>query len=193
VPFEVIHMVEMDCDTGDRALCADQTQAHGDCRQKGAVLRLATPEDEGVLLRWRNHPALVRLGSSQRNVTADEHAAWFEQQLTSADSLLLIAEAGGTTIGQARFARSGDAATISTYLVPGLEGRGLGVPLIARACHHAFNEWPIEWIIACVRLGNGRALRAFERAGFERLSERAECPPDHVRLARLRPRTGEPE
>jgi len=157
--------------------------------QAPLLLRHAAPGDQNLLFRWRNDPVIVRLGSQQRSVTTQEHCAWFERQMTSTDSSILIGESGGIPIGQARFDRSGTTATISIYLAPGLESRGLGVPFMTRACHHAFREWPIESIVACVRLDNERALGAFARSGFERLDAPADCPPAHARLVRSRPGT----
>lgn len=145
-------------------------------------LRPVTPDDEALLLRWRNDPEIVRLGSSQEPVGPEEHHRWLAQQLSSEDALLMIGEFGGIPYGQVRFNRCGDGATISVYVAPGLEGRGLGRGLIEAGRARVLELWPVARIVACVRRGNSRALHAFLASGFSHSNVNHDCPPEHVTL-----------
>ncbi len=147
-------------------------------------LRPATPEDAERLFAWRNLPEIVALGTTQRPVTWEEHAAWFAQTLRSESRLLRFILHGGQPIGQVRFDREDSASCrVSIYLLPAFTGLGLGVTALQQACAEVFREWDVAEIHAWIRADNRRSLSAFARAGFVPKPEPcAEIPADHCVL-----------
>ena len=77
---------------------------------------------------------------------------------------------GGIPVGQARFDIDHKAATISISIDQQFRGQGLGSVLIRRACHELFAHSDVSTVHAYIKFGNERSVRAFEKAGFNRLA-----------------------
>lgn len=149
------------------------------------ALRPAGPDDAERLLAWRNEPATREASGNRDPVGAGEHAAWLEAVLADPDRHLLIAEAEGAAVGQARLDGDGGGGyEISVSLDPERRGRGLGRELIVAACDWAWRSTGAARIEARVRTENRTSLRAFEEAGFTR---EAGGDPGFVKLALARP------
>jgi RimJ/RimL family protein N-acetyltransferase len=131
-------------------------------------LRRATPTDGELLLDWRNDPATREASGNRASVAAEEHAGWLERVLAEPDRHLVIAEADGRPVGQARIERRrAYRYELSVSLDAAERGRGVGATLIAGACEWAWAATNASGIEAWVRDGNEPSLRAFEKAGFE--------------------------
>jgi RimJ/RimL family protein N-acetyltransferase len=131
-------------------------------------LRPATREDVQLIFHWRNEPDIVRLGSLQREVTWTEHEKWFAEALSSQRRQIYIVEREGRSIGQVRFDRGEKSdCVISVYLAPEFTGQGWGIEAIKNACELAFELWPVESVLACVRAENHAGQSAFRKAGFK--------------------------
>jgi UDP-2,4-diacetamido-2,4,6-trideoxy-beta-L-altropyranose hydrolase len=134
-------------------------------REAILALRPATRDDARLLLDWRNDPE-TRAGSfATEPVAWDDHVAWLDRIIASADARLLLAELEGSPIGVVRFERRGHAATISLTVAPAARSRGLATPLI-RAAMEAAADLAVERIEAYVRRGNVPSRRAFAAADF---------------------------
>jgi RimJ/RimL family protein N-acetyltransferase len=135
--------------------------------EEGSV-RSARVDDEDRLFQWRNDPWIVSLSGSQREVTRDEHAAWFLRTVHSPDHLVLVVEVNGEPAGSVRFDRSEhSAAVVTIYLLQPFTGRGLGVAALREGCHRAFERWPdLLCVRAHINRDNRRSARAFGKAGF---------------------------
>jgi RimJ/RimL family protein N-acetyltransferase len=85
--------------------------------------------------------------------------------------MILIAQDGlGTNIGQVRFDRvSPDTAEIDISIDPARRGVGYAAPLLVAAMERFFGRVSCGTLMAIVKESNAASLRAFERAGFERV------------------------
>lgn len=132
------------------------------------ILRKADIGDEQFLLELRNHPDLVPWGTSQRPVTAEEHAEWFHNRLWKSGNLLQVItlESGGR-VGFVRFSiLNPEEAEISIGIHPDYWGQRRGTSAIRVACHMLRYEIPDCCVIAKIHKDNQRSIRAFTNAGF---------------------------
>jgi RimJ/RimL family protein N-acetyltransferase len=78
--------------------------------------------------------------------------------------LFLIAEEGGTPIGQVRCQLAQKEAVLSVALAPEHQGRGLGPTVIRSASDRALTA--VEEVHAFIRPENAASRRAFLKAGY---------------------------
>jgi RimJ/RimL family protein N-acetyltransferase len=137
-------------------------------------LRPATAADAKLIFEWRNDPVIVRLGSSQREVTWTEHEEWFSQSITSGKRRIFIVQNDGVPIGQVRFdLLESSECVISAYLLTEFTGRGWGVEAMRSGCEMIFEIWPIQSVSACVRAENKAVQSALAKVGFEEIASKA--------------------
>ena len=129
-------------------------------------LRPALPDDLGAVFAMRNLLEIVRWTESGREVTMEEHRAWFASRLAAADGRLFLIEVEGTPAGALDLERRGDAVVISIYLLSPLRGRGHGRRLIREACAMARQSWGPVAVVARILSNNEASLHAFGAAGF---------------------------
>ena len=129
-------------------------------------LRPAEAGDAGTVYAIRNLLEIVRWTESGREVTLDEHKAWFAARLQGGDKRLFLIEVEGTPAGALDLARRGDEAVISIYLLSPLRGRGHGRRLIREACTAARQCWGPVTVVARILSDNTPSLHAFGAAGF---------------------------
>lgn len=128
-------------------------------------VRPATTDDENRLLVWRNDICVRRASRHGAFVTASDHLAWMTEVLADPDRHLLIAEVGGSPVGQVRFDRLAEEAfEISVSVAQ--RGRGLGSAAIVAGVRWLAEIESPTCLEAQVRGDNGVSLRAFEAAGF---------------------------
>ena len=136
----------------------------------------AVLSDAAWLLALRNDPETIRWSISGASVTPKEHAAWFARTITDQTRALMVVEEHSAHIDNAdwlgrrvatyRLDRVGsDQVEVSLTVSRDHRGRGLAARVIDLAARHAMREGP-ESVIALVKRGNTRSLRAFLRAGF---------------------------
>jgi RimJ/RimL family protein N-acetyltransferase len=123
-------------------------------------------------LEWANEPKLMFLLNRARQITAEEHEAWFNAIGEKSDRLYFSIELkdGGAHIGnvwlwdidplhrraELRIVIGDDAAT----------GQGAGSEAISLLCDYGFTQLSLHKIYAYVLAINPRARRSFEKAGF---------------------------
>ena len=97
------------------------------------ILRLATIDDVGLLLAWRNDPQMRAASHNTRKVQEYEHADWLKATLEDEDRLLLIAEISDNPIGTVRADRDAQGSyELSWNLTIDARGQGLGKYMVAR-------------------------------------------------------------
>lgn len=154
------------------------------------VLRPVCPEDESLLLEWRNDPDTRRQSIVAMPVSRDDHRRWFRNQLATTDrSCLLVAELAGEPIGQVRVDRvAPGVGELSVSVAIGARGRRVGRRLIAEGSEAAAVRLGLVEIVAVVKPANVASLRAFEAAGYKTEGEEVrEGVP--LRRVRWRPRS----
>jgi RimJ/RimL family protein N-acetyltransferase len=154
------------------------------------VLRPAAAADAPMILAWRNLPEIAKWGTTQRQITQEEHALWFQQAVEGVDRLLLIVTCGDRPIGQVHFDRTeARSCRVSIYLIPEFIGRGLGPIALKHACWDAFASFSVDRIEAFIHKDNQRSVAAFGKAGFVAPGQiPPDLPPGHVALSLQRPR-----
>lgn len=134
--------------------------------------RPATPADAGLLLTWRNEPAVREMSRSSRPIGLAEHRAWLTGVLADPARTLLVAELEGRPVGTLRFDREGGRAEISVALDPQERGGGLGTQAIRETTElQLAADSTLREVVAEVQSRNLRSLRAFERAGYRMAAE----------------------
>lgn len=152
-------------------------------------LRKVQDQDSDRIFLWRNDPYIVARSSSRREVTMEEHEAWFHRSVRDERQLLFIAEAHGEAMGLIRFERESDLeAIISAYLLERFTGKGLGPLFILEGCRLAFLHWTIEKVTAFVREDNASGQSGFSKAGFALDESAGDCPARHVIFSIFRDR-----
>jgi RimJ/RimL family protein N-acetyltransferase len=133
-------------------------------------LRAAQPDDLGTVFAMRNLLEIVRWTESGREVTLDEHRAWFASRIAGGDNRLYLIEVEGTPAGSLDLARRHGEVIISIYLLSPLRGRGHGRRLIRESCDTARACWGPVTLVARILSDNEPSLHAFGAAGFAETS-----------------------
>lgn len=67
------------------------------------MLRPATDADRDVMLGWRNHPEVRSVSLTQHEISAEEHAGWWERTKDDSTRQVLIYERDGIPSGVVTF------------------------------------------------------------------------------------------
>lgn len=116
---------------------------------------------------WRNAPEIRATAADPAEIGWEDHRAWFSRQVAAPGTVMLIGMLGATEVGVVRFDLEGDIATVSIFLVPGLQGRGWG-----RALLRAGERWvtdhhgAIRSFHADVRPDNDASIALFRSADY---------------------------
>ena len=132
------------------------------------VHRHAKLDDEALLLHWSNDRQTRQNAFSIREITAQEHRAWFRRRLRNpADCMFLIFETPfGIPIGQVRFDRCDTGFEISYAVAPTFRRHGLGSAILRSAIEVFHAERPGQTLIGQVKINNPASLRIFGQLGF---------------------------
>ena len=134
--------------------------------------RLATLDDEALLLEWANDPATRGNAFSPEQISAETHAAWFRNRVgNKAECRLYIVETvDRTPIGSVRFERSGDEWEVHYSVAQHFRGRGLGRPALAAALADLAAEMRDATVFGHVKENNHASRRVFESLAFQETS-----------------------
>jgi UDP-2,4-diacetamido-2,4,6-trideoxy-beta-L-altropyranose hydrolase len=138
------------------------------------TLRRASADDCRALFEMANDPLVRSMAYSTAPIPWEGHCRWLERKLADAACRIYVAvDAAGAVLGQVRFDVVGaDTAEVDVHAHPQQRGRGLGAALIAQGSAAAFDELPVDRLLAVVKPGNERSVKAFERAGYVLDAER---------------------
>ena len=129
-------------------------------------LRSATMDDADELLAWANDPLTRSNSFNPGPIDLADHVTWLRGVVADAQSMLLIGEYDGGTIGQVRFDHDGGTIVVSVGLAPAARGQSLGAPLIVAGVRVAQRRWPGTAIVARIKVDNTASVRAFRVGGF---------------------------
>ncbi|MDD5075395.1 MAG: GNAT family N-acetyltransferase, partial [Candidatus Peribacteraceae bacterium] len=130
-------------------------------------LRPARTDDCATVFAWTNDPETRAASLSSAPVPWEEHVRWFESRLADPMHRFFIgSDAGDRPVGQVRFSRENDRATISVSLAPEARGKRLGTALIAAGCRRMFADSTLRTIDASIKPDNAASFAAFKKAGF---------------------------
>ena len=126
------------------------------------TLRLATADDEALLLRWRNDPATVRACLSAAPVSSLTHKAWLANLLKDPSRRLYVASCDGTPAGTVRVdLLQNDVTELSWTVAPEMRGRGVGKGMVKMAL-----KFLNATVVAKIRQGNKVSEKIALSAGF---------------------------
>lgn len=136
-------------------------------------LRAPQREDSALLFRWINDRALVSLSAPFRVIGRMEHEAWFAGicQGTAATAFFMIDRVeDGLTIGSCRLnvhALHRSAELQIRIGVQDAQGNGCGSEAVRKLVSFGFETLGLHRVGLQVFATNLRAVRAYEKAGFE--------------------------
>jgi UDP-2,4-diacetamido-2,4,6-trideoxy-beta-L-altropyranose hydrolase len=132
--------------------------------------RVATPQDESLILRWANDPLVRKNAFNPERIDARNHKNWFYSRLRRPEScrIYILQTDDDLPIGQVRFERCKGDWEIHYGLAAYARGRRLGVRLLEVALQH-FRQWQrTAHLFGRVQVSNLPSQRVFERMGFEK-------------------------
>lgn len=131
-------------------------------------LRRATALDCKPIFEWRNHPDTRKYFFDPAPLVFANHEKWFAATLGKPDERpLLVGHADGQPVGVLRYDRQGTEFVVSVYLVPQMQGKGLGPRLLMAGNKWLSHHMPgATRVVAEVLPENTASVKAFLRAGF---------------------------
>ena len=140
------------------------------------IIRRATIEDCDSVLEWRNSGETRRYAFENKVIPLGIHREWYKKSLESSNRIILIGEIDNIQVGVLRYDFMDKDAQISIFLVPGFQGRGIGVQLIKTGTLWIQENYPnIKRIKAEILINNMQSINAFLSAGFKELNETLVC------------------
>ena len=108
-------------------------------------IRQIESTDLDLVLRWRNDPEIRRSMLTQHEISAEEHAHWFESLHNNSNKCVMIVEQSKIPFGLVHFTKlnSFDVMEWGFYINPSAP-KGSGMKLAKLALQFAFieNKWP---------------------------------------------------
>jgi len=139
-----------------------------------ASLRFVSPQDQSMILDWRNSEAVAPYMLRDTPISTEEHQNWFEQVLLDSDfAVFRIMEHEGVYCGLVSISNINNkerSADWGGYLAPDApRGSGLGKALMYLSVEVAFNQLDLSRILVEVIVGNTAAIGLYESIGFIRV------------------------
>jgi RimJ/RimL family protein N-acetyltransferase len=135
-------------------------------------LRRVREDDCRLLWEWANDKEVRASAFSSNPIPWEEHVRWFMRKLQDPNCFIFVAlDNEDTPLGQVRFdiVRDGEA-EIDVSIDKDRRRLGYGALLLSKAVNEVFRLTSISIVHAFIKPNNEASMRAFERAGFKRLS-----------------------
>ncbi len=124
--------------------------------------------DSDALFDWINDRELVELSAVFRPVSRAEHETWFADVRARSDVAIWAIREDGALVGTGQLLIDGDAAELRIRIgVRSAQDRGIGTWTVRELVRRGFEELGLRRIWLQVLEANARAIRAYEKAGFE--------------------------
>ncbi len=154
--------------------CNRDSQAANGIFERESLVRLLPlePRHQQKTRDWANDPQAMRLLGRGQTVTEAEHSSWFASLASRTDCRYFAIEtAAQHHIGNVWLwdicPRHRKAELRIVVGESDGQGLGLGTAAIQLACELGFHELGLQRVYAYVLAINPRALRSFEKAGFQ--------------------------
>jgi UDP-4-amino-4,6-dideoxy-N-acetyl-beta-L-altrosamine N-acetyltransferase len=136
-----------------------------------ASLRFVSPQDQSMILDWRNSEAVAPYMLRDTPISTEEHQNWFGQVLLDSDfAVFRIMEHEGVDCGLVSISNIDNqerSADWGGYLAPDApRGSGLGKALMYLSVEVAFNQLNLNRILVEVIVDNSAAIGLYESIGF---------------------------
>lgn len=130
-------------------------------------LRRAERDDCSLLWQWANDAVVRESSFNTASIPWETHEPWFHNKLTSANTLILVAEQDGAPIGQIRFDLEGGRAAVDISLDRQNRGQEHGLEILLKGVALLSDHAAASEVIAEVKTSNAASRRLFEKAGFQ--------------------------
>jgi RimJ/RimL family protein N-acetyltransferase len=141
---------------------------------RSVALRRPRPDDLSAVVRWYRDPEIARLARYQtRPMSQPEIERFFQMRVLAPDALAysIVELPDWRLIGFTTFsALDADNGSVLFHITIGERdawGRGLGTEATALMVGHAFERLALHRVGLTVFSYNSRAIRAYEKAGFQ--------------------------
>ncbi|MDZ4368786.1 MAG: GNAT family protein [Afipia sp.] len=141
---------------------------------KQIVLTALRRDDAETLFSWINDPATVRFNAPYAPVHEPEHLAWLERVVADPSRIIFCIRdrQSSRLVGVIQLVDLHPIHRSAELIVrigsDADRGRGLGVEALKLALDFAFRDRNLQRVSLKVFADNARAIRAYEKAGFER-------------------------
>ena len=134
--------------------------------------RLATRDDEMLLLEWANDPETRANAFSPERISPATHSTWFRQRLANnSDCRLYIVQSDdGAPLATVRFERDHDTWEVHYSVAQPFRRRGLARRALATALLELRSHEPNARIFGQVKKSNQASRNVFESLGFREVS-----------------------
>jgi ribosomal protein S18 acetylase RimI-like enzyme len=134
----------------------------------GMNIRYATQNDESILLKWANDPAVRKNAFSGGTISPQTHNNWFNSKLANAESMLLIGEDDyGMPVGQVRFDIKNRTGFIDISVDSDFRGQGVGKKLLHAAIKALQQDGSADKAVGEVISTNEPSCQMFIDLGFK--------------------------
>lgn len=130
--------------------------------------RIVTKSDGDLLFAWRNDERTRRLSHDPRPLNYEAHLRWLAKTLVDPNVDLLLLGVSGLDMACVRFDCQGERATLSIYVDPDQQGRGVGSSALTVAIDWVKKRRPtLTKINAIVMEPNHASHQLFLSSGFK--------------------------
>lgn len=144
---------------------ADRTATH--LLNAAMTVRKAEKSDGDLLFAWRNDERIRRLSRDPAPLEYQAHLNWLARTLENPDVELLLLGAAGCDMACIRFDCQNDSATLSIYVDPDLQGKGIGRGALLSGIAWLREKRPgLKKLFAVVLESNRASHQLFLSSGF---------------------------
>ena len=134
-------------------------------------VRKAKESDLMTYFNWVNDNTVRENSFSQDEITLENHANWFKENLVDDSTIFYIFEENNIPVGQLRFNLNDKIAVINYSIASRFRGRGFGKIIVQDAINKLLEEESVEKIKGIVKWDNVASVRIFEKIGFLRSTD----------------------
>lgn len=133
------------------------------------TLRRATLEDCDNVYHWRNAPETRKFSNNNDIIPYNNHVGWYKKAIQDENKFLLIALENEKAVGFLRYDFLAETIMTSIYLVPGHNGRGLGISILKAGEEYLKTENKTSVPIVAEILNDNKASeKLFIKMGFQK-------------------------
>lgn len=138
-------------------------------------IRPMARSDLPMVLVWRNHIGVRSYMYSQHEISAEEHASWYDKSIRNANHHLLIFEVDNEPMGFVKFIKNEDrlGADWGFYAAPNAP-IGMGRKLGHTALSYGFGKLKFQEVCGQALIHNDRSIKMHLALGFKQKNLQAE-------------------
>lgn len=139
-------------------------------RSEDVILREISAEDAERIVQWRADPEVYRYFKNPRQITVEEHLAWFENVYAADANRLdfIVWTPEGLPVGTASVnwePETGDA-EVSYLISSAYRRQGWAKKAVKALCMLASERWPVRGFTAVINKENKASLEFIRALGF---------------------------